>query len=72
MNEQEDKKLRELLKASIGPVNQELKTDLWPAMLRRLGERSATVPWYDWALLALLALWFFLSPGVIPVFLYHL
>jgi hypothetical protein len=72
MNEQEDKRLQELLKASIGPVSQELKTDLWPAMLRHLDERPAAVPWYDWALLALLAAWFFLSPGLIPVFLYHL
>jgi hypothetical protein len=73
MNEQEEKKLRDLLKASISPMNHELRRDLWPEMLRRLAERPVAVPWYDWALLALLALcFFFFSPGAIPVFLYHL
>jgi hypothetical protein len=72
MNE-EDQKLQQLLKASIGPVNRELERDLWPQMLRRLDEKPSAVPWYDWALLAVLALClFFFSPGVMPVFLYHL
>lgn len=73
MNEQKDKRLQGLLKASIAPVDHELKRDLWPEMLHRLAAQPVAVPWYDWALLGLLALcFFFFSPGVIPVFLYHL
>ena len=72
MNE-EDEKLQQMLRASIGPVKRELDRDLWPEMLRRLNEKSPGVPWYDWALLAVLAVWLlFFSPGMIPVFLYHL
>jgi len=72
MNEPNDDKIRELLKQSMGPVTSELRRDLWPQMLRRLQERSAAVPWFDWALLALLALWLCFSPQAIPVLLYHL
>ena len=72
MTEQNDEKLRELLKQSIRPATSELQRDLWPQMLRRLDERSAAVPWFDWALLALLALWLLCAPGAIPVLLYHL
>ena len=30
------------------------------------------MPWFDWALLAVLAIWFFFSPEAIPILLYHL
>jgi len=72
MNESNDKKVQELLKQSLGLTNAELERDLWPRMLRRFDERAAAVPWVDWVLLALLALWFFLSPAGIPLLLYHL
>lgn len=73
MSIEEEHKLKELLKASIQPADSQLSRDLWPEMLHRLSERpAAAMPWYDWALLALLVLWFFLSPSGIPVFLYHL
>jgi len=72
MTKQSDDKIVELLKQSIPPADSELQRDLWPQMLRRLQERSAAVPWFDWALLAALALWLCLAPGTIPVLLYHL
>lgn len=72
MIEHSDEKIRELLKKSVGSGNAELQHDLWPQMLRRLQEQSAGVPWFDWALLAALALWLCLAPGAIPVLLYHL
>lgn len=72
MNEHRDEKIRELLKQSIGSTNAELERDLWPQMLRRLEERSAAVPWFDWALLALVAVWLVLVPDTIPLLLYHL
>jgi hypothetical protein len=72
MNEADEKKVQELLKQSMRPVDHELGHDLWPQMLQRLQERPAAVPWFDWALLAVLAVWFFLSPAGIPLLLYHL
>ncbi|MGA8153466.1 MAG: hypothetical protein WB952_21120 [Terriglobales bacterium] len=72
MNEQNDDKIVELLKQSIGPVDCEPQRDLWPHLLDRLQERAAPVPWFDWALLAALALWLCFAPGGIPVLLYHL
>lgn len=73
MNEQDVEKLRELLRSAVGPIADiELKQDLWPRMLRKLDERTIRVSWLDWALIALLPVWFFLFPEVIPVLLYHL
>jgi hypothetical protein len=67
-----DKEIRELLKQSIRPAKEELQRDLWPQMLHRLEGRSGAVPWFDWALLALAALFLMLVPSTIPLLLYHL
>jgi hypothetical protein len=76
MNEQNDKEIQELLKRSITPVvDTELRRDLWPQMLRKLDEQSAparSVPWFDWALTAILSAFLLLFPGTIPALLYHL
>jgi hypothetical protein len=72
MNNKEDERIQTLLKQAMPPVENELERDLWPSMLRRLEQRAAAVPWFDWALLALLLLGFFFLPGTIPVLLYHL
>jgi len=73
MNHQnDDDKIRQLLKQNIRPVNQELERDLWPQMLRRLEERPAAVPWFDWALAAVVVLSIILVPTTIPMLLYHL
>ena len=73
MSEENNEKIRYVLRRTIPPVaDRELKRDLWPQMLRRLEERPAQVPWFDWALVALLAIWFSFSPEAIPVLLYHL
>ncbi len=72
MNEQDDENIRELLKKAMPAVDVELRRDLWPQMLRRLVERPGQMPWFDWALVAFLAMWFFFTPEAIPVLLYHL
>ena len=73
MNEQNVEKLRELLRSALGPIaDTELKQDLWPRMLSRLDERSIQASWFDWALIALVPLWFFFFPEVILILLYHL
>jgi hypothetical protein len=71
-NEQDDRDLREFLKRGLAPMDSEPRRDLWPHVLRRLDERSARVPWLDWALLGTLALWLLLNPRAIPMLLYHL
>ncbi len=73
MSEENNEKIRELLRRAIPPVaDRELKRDLWRRMLRRLEERPGQVPWFDWALAALLAILLLFSPEAIPVLLYHL
>ncbi len=73
MSEENNEKIRGVLRRAIPPVaDRELRRDLWPQMLRRLEERPAQVPWFDWALLAVPAIWFFFSPEAIPILLYHL
>jgi hypothetical protein len=41
-------------------------------MLRRLEERPAAVPWFDWALGAVVVLSIIWVPSTIPMLLYHL
>jgi len=73
MSEQNDERIRESLRKSIAPAaDRELKRDLWPQMLRRLDELSPRVPWFDWALVALLAALILFFPEVIPALLYQL
>ena len=75
-NEEDSKDIKTLLRAAIAPVqNTELRRDLWPQMLRKLDEqpsRPAHVPWFDWALAAVLGASLFFFPGTIPALLYHL
>jgi len=86
MNEQEQRRVADLLKRSFAPVNRDLGRDLWPEMLRRLDERApgrhwfevlfsarvlSAVPWFDWALLAVLIAGICAFPKAIPIWLYH-
>lgn len=71
MRERDDEKIRAILKKAFPPVNAELGRDLWPAVLRKLDEPGAPVPWYDWAMVALLAALFLFYPEFVPVLLYH-
>ena len=73
MSEPGDEEIRGLLKRAMIPVDPELKRDLWPRMRRRLEERPPTRGlWLDWALVALLTIWFLVFPEAIPILLYHL
>jgi hypothetical protein len=75
-NEENHKEIKELLKQAIPPAQHtELHRDLWPQMLRKLGEQPAPafhVPWFDWALAAILGAVLVFFPGSIPALLYHL
>lgn len=74
--EENDREIKELLKQTIAPVKDtELRRDLWPQMLRELDDQPASarnVPWFDWALAAILSAVLLLFPGAIPALLYHL
>jgi hypothetical protein len=48
------------------------RRDLWPAVLKKMDERSVHVPWFDWVLLAGLAAAVLLFPRVLPALLYHI
>lgn len=72
-HEENTNDLKSLLKDSLAPVQHtELQRDLWPQMLRRLDEKPLRVPWFDWALVAVLAVSLLLFPETIPALLYHL
>jgi hypothetical protein len=73
MNHENDKDLRQLFKDAVGPIEHpELRRDLWPQVLDKLNHQPLRVPWFDWALAALLSAALLLFPGVIPALLYHL
>ncbi len=73
MKEPDDEKLRTLLRSALAPVaDSELKRDLWPQLLRRFDEQAFRVAWFEWGLIALLAILFFFFPEVIPVLAFHL
>ena len=73
MNEQNDEQIQELLKRFIAPVSDTgLRRDLWPEMLKKLSEQPVRVPWFDWALAAILSALLIVFPGTIPALLYHL
>ena len=73
MNAHHEEKIRALLRGALPPVDDGgPPRDLWPALLRRLDEAPARVPWFDWvcagALLALLGIF----PELIPALFYYL
>jgi len=72
MNDEKERKLREFLQRNITRADLEPRRDLWPQALARLAERERQAPWFDWALLGLVAACLLLFPKAIPVLLYHL
>jgi hypothetical protein len=81
INKENDNEIKASLKAAVAPVkNTELRRDLWPQMLRKLDEQPGSldsailvnVPWFDWALAAILSALLVVFPGAIPALLYHL
>jgi hypothetical protein len=86
MTDPEQKKLADFLQQSLKPTDCELDLDLWPKMLQRLDQGArqrnwfavlfspaalSSVPWFDWALLAVAIVGVCLFPRSIPVWLYH-
>ncbi len=74
MNQNEHDRLKRLLQDALPPIetDPEPNRDLWPEMLRKLDERPAAVPWFDWALLGGLVGMAAFFPASIPLLLYYL
>lgn len=74
MNAHDEDRVKKMLREALPPMEDEPEPgrDLWPAVLRRLDEKPAMPPWFDWALLGgLIGLAAFFPSGI-PVFLYYL
>ena len=72
-HEENNQEIKGLLGRAIPPIqNTKLQRDLWPQMLHRLDSQPLRVPWFDWALVAVLAAALLLFPGTIPALLYHM
>jgi hypothetical protein len=78
IRDQEADQMTLLLRSAMPRVDDDadLPRDLWPAMLRRMDDRSArgagSVPWFDWALAGGLVAFAAIAPRTIPVILYYL
>lgn len=85
MNAHDENRTSQLLRQAVPPVDPgaEPARDLWPAVLRRLDAENAGAGvqpasllarqnWFDWALVAGLAIFACAFPAAIPVFLYYL
>ena len=65
--------IRKQLRNALPPWRDlELKTDLWPRMLRRLEEPPVRFGWFEMLLATAIALVFAAFPELIPVVFYHL
>lgn len=65
--------VRKQLKTAMPPWRDlELKTDLWPRMLRRMDEQPARFGWFEAILATSIALVFAVFPELIPAVFYNL
>lgn len=74
MNAREQDFMKKLLQQALPPEDgiDEPSHDLWPAVLRKLDEKPAPVPWFDWALIGGLTVLIVSFPAAIPMLLYYL
>jgi hypothetical protein len=72
--------MEQLLRDAIPPIeaSPEPAHDMWPAMQARLNvqpplaAKLRSVPWFDWALAAGLAIFALAFPAAVPMLLYYL
>ena len=79
MSANDEERIQQLLKQALPPIEDDEgpQRDLWPAMLRRLDAKPAPRPqsrwvWFDWALVASLAIVVVSFPASVPLLLYYL
>lgn len=71
-DDHEEQEIRAALRSAFPVSETELRRDLWPVLLRRLDAQPIKVPWYDWALAAVLFLSVFVFPKLVLFFAYQL
>jgi len=74
MKPHDEDRIKRMLQEALPPIEDQVEPtrDLWPAVLRKLDQKSGAPPWFDLALAAgLLGLTAFF-PASIPVLLYYL
>lgn len=72
-NDEKEKEVLALLQREFPRMqNTELQRDLWPQVLRRFEAQPLRIPWFDWALAAVVAAALLFFPGTVPALLYHL
>jgi hypothetical protein len=68
-----DQEFRTFLKTGLAPIGEsQPERDLWPDVQRRLNSRIAVVPWFDYAVAALLVAAIFFFPETLLYLIYHL
>jgi hypothetical protein len=68
-----DEEFRTFLQSGIAPIGEsQPERDLWPDIQHRLNTKIAIVPWFDYAVAALLIAAFFFFPETILYLIYHL
>jgi hypothetical protein len=72
MNEHDEGRIRDVLRQAFPPVDTELRRDLWADVLRKIDTQAVGVPWYDWALIGVMAALCLYAPRLILVLAYHL
>ena len=71
--DREQEEVRAALQRTFPAAENELRRDLWPAMLRRMEEQTGpAVPWYDWALAGGVLAMAVFFPKIALLFAYHL
>jgi len=72
MNENQDERLRSLLRDALPPAGASAPgRDLWPRMLHRMRRPPTRVSWLDFALAGAAAAGFIAFPQLIPWVLWH-
>jgi hypothetical protein len=74
MNKADRDHMERLVRKALPPLHPapQPSRDLWPDVLRGLGQHAVPVPWFDWALLGALGVFVAAFPATIPLLLYYL
>lgn len=71
-DDHEERELGTALRKAFPAVDTELRRDLWPEFRRRLEKPAIRVPWYDWALAAVVIVSVAIFPKLVLWFAYQL
>ena len=72
MKQTDDQRMRDLLKSAFPPLGDgEPSRELWPQLRRKLEGSPLRLPWFDWALVALLPTWCAVFPRAVLFLLYQ-